>query len=65
MLESWQKRVLDERDESTEKCRELEELINDHYHGLPMSERNLIHAQLHIMRAYRNVLSDRIVSWSL
>lgn len=60
-LESWQTRVLEEKDDLDERVEKLGAFTNQpQYFQLPPEQRALLLAQLDAMRHYSNLLAQRI-----
>jgi hypothetical protein len=63
-LEPYQQRVVGERSQLNEKVQQLDAFIWGHlFNSLPSEEKARLIQQLGFMKAYRQILDDRIVVW--
>jgi hypothetical protein len=65
VMEGWQERVMKEREELEDKIFKLTRFTKTpaQWNVLHQAERGRLRTQLHLMRQYANVLTDRIEAW--
>lgn len=59
---AWQLQVLDEQRELSQRLGKLHAFLQSA--DVPEAERLRLHAQLHIMQAYNDILAARILDWN-
>jgi len=62
-MQDWKHKLLDERDEVISKILKLENFVTELRPEISEAEHILLVTQLHLMRAYSNVLNARVASW--